>query len=82
MRNMKLQIDPILLDLSRSILPQETCELRPKTRLSNMGFLVLLVLTLFLIPSKITIWPSLIFQILFIFFPSKFKTPKLKYKSR
>jgi len=65
-----MQLDPIILDLSKSAMPQETCEsrssLRPGLSSRNMGLLVLLVLALFLLPSHIGIWPAIIFPALFI----------------
>ncbi|MBS3078971.1 hypothetical protein J4218_02515 [Candidatus Pacearchaeota archaeon] len=65
----KEQLDPIILDLSKSAInnPQESCNCRHKN-LSHrhMGLLVLLVLALFLIPEKISIWPKILPQILSI----------------
>jgi len=61
---MKMQLDPIILDLSKSAMPQETCKGRQSLSHKNMGLLVLLVLALFLIPSKIMIWPTIVFPIL------------------
>ncbi len=62
---MKMQLDPIILDLSKSAMPQETCESKRNLHSKNMGLLVLLVLALFLIPSH-EIWPTIIFPILLI----------------
>ena len=63
---MKIQLDPVILDLSKSVMPQETCESRQSLSSRNMGLLVLLVLALFLIPNQLVVWPTIIFQLLFI----------------
>lgn len=60
------QLDPIILDLGKSAMPQETCESRTLLSSKNMGMLVLLVLALFLTTSKIMIWPEVVFSTLFI----------------
>jgi len=62
---MKMQLDQIILDLSKSAMPQETCENKRNLYSNNMGLLVLLVLALFLITSH-EIWPTVIFPVLLI----------------